>query len=79
MIRVLDRNVLERGYPRKILSDNEPEFISIVLADWSEEHGVILDFTEPVINDKVFSHPTTVIIPDSFSFSFFRFLQPITR
>jgi putative transposase len=47
VIRVLDRNVLERGYPRKILSDNEPEFISIVLADWSEEHGVILDFTEP--------------------------------
>jgi putative transposase len=47
VIRVLDRIALERGYPRKIRSDNGPEFISIALADWSEEHGVILDFIEP--------------------------------
>ena len=47
VIRVLDRIVSERGYPRKIRSDNGPEFISIALADWSEEHGVMLDFIEP--------------------------------
>lgn len=47
MTRVLDRIALERGYPRKIRSDNGPEFISIALADWAEDHGVMLDFIEP--------------------------------
>jgi len=47
VIRVLGRIALERGYPRKIRSDNGPEFISISFADWSEDHGVILDFIVP--------------------------------
>lgn len=47
VIRVLDRVIAERGYPEKIRLDNGPEFISIALADWAEEHDVLLDFIEP--------------------------------
>jgi len=47
VIRVLDRVIAERGYPGKIRLDNGPEFISIGLADWAEEHDVVLDFIEP--------------------------------
>ncbi len=47
VIRVLDRVVVEHGYPEKIRLDNGPEFVSIALADWAEEHGVLLDFIEP--------------------------------
>jgi len=47
VIRVLDRVIAERGYPGKIRLDNGPEFISIALADWAEEHDVVLDFIEP--------------------------------
>jgi len=39
--------IAERGYPGKIRLDNGPEFISIGLADWAEEHDVVLDFIEP--------------------------------
>jgi len=47
VIRVLDRIVEERGYPRKIRLDNGPEMTSIALADWAEENSVLLDFIEP--------------------------------
>ncbi len=47
IIRVLDRIALQRGYPEKLRLDNGPEFISVALADWSEEHGVLLDFIQP--------------------------------
>lgn len=36
--------------------------------------GGYLNIMESVINDNVFSRPTTFIIPVSFSFSFLRFL-----
>jgi len=35
VIRVLDRIVEERGYPRKIRLDNGPEMTSIALAEWA--------------------------------------------
>ncbi len=47
VIRVLDRVIAERGYPEKIRLDNGPEMTSVALADWAEEHGVLLDFIEP--------------------------------
>lgn len=40
--RVLDGIAANRGYPSKLRLDNGPEFISLVLTDWAEKHGVVL-------------------------------------
>ena len=47
VIRLLDKIGARRGYPRQVRSDNGPEFICLALADWTEEHGIHLEFTEP--------------------------------
>ncbi|HBQ1221632.1 IS3 family transposase [Klebsiella pneumoniae] len=47
VIRVLDRIVANRGYPLKMRMDNGPELVSLVLAQWAEEHGVQLEFIKP--------------------------------
>ena len=47
VIRVLDRSVANRGYPLKLRMDNGPELVSLTLAQWAEEHGVILEFIKP--------------------------------
>ncbi len=36
-----------RGYPLKLRLDNGPEFISLALADWAEQHGIALEFIQP--------------------------------
>lgn len=47
IIRVLVRVATWLGYPLKIRMDNDPEFISLKLADWAEEHEVELEFIQP--------------------------------
>lgn len=47
VIRVLERLVSWRVYPQKLRMDNGPEFISIALAQWAEEHCVELEFIKP--------------------------------
>lgn len=47
IVRVLERIVSWRGYPAKIRMDNGPEFISVTLADWADDHGVQLEFIKP--------------------------------
>jgi putative transposase len=47
MVRVLDRIVANRGYPLKLRMDNGPKLVSLTLAQWAEEHGVILEFIKP--------------------------------
>ncbi len=47
VVRVLDRIVANRGYPLKLRMDNSPELISLTLAQWAEEHGVVLEFIKP--------------------------------
>lgn len=47
VVRVLDRIVANRGYPLKMRMDNGPELISLTLAQWAEEHDVVLDFIKP--------------------------------
>lgn len=47
VIRVLDRIVANRGYPLKMWMDNGPELASLALAQWAEEHGVMLEFIKP--------------------------------
>lgn len=36
-----------RRYPLKMRMDNGPERVSLTLAQWAEEHGVILEFIKP--------------------------------
>lgn len=45
--RVLDRVAAWRGYPKKMRMDNSPEFISVTLANWAEEHNIELEFIQP--------------------------------
>lgn len=47
VVRVLDQVAEERGYPRKLRSDNGPEFIAQVLEAWAEAHDVELIPIEP--------------------------------
>lgn len=47
VIRTLERIAAWRGYPEKLRLDNGPEFISVALAEWAEEHDVLLDFIQP--------------------------------
>ncbi len=47
VVRGLDRIVANRGYPLKMRMDNGPELISLALAQWAEDHGVMLDFIKP--------------------------------
>ncbi|MEB7861652.1 integrase core domain-containing protein [Raoultella ornithinolytica] len=47
VVRVLDRIVANRGYPLKMRMDNGPELVSLALARWAEEHGVMLEFIRP--------------------------------
>jgi len=43
VVRTLDRIAAERGYPRKLRLDNGPEMVSVTLADWAEQHNVMLE------------------------------------
>ena len=47
VVRVLDRIVANRGYLLKMRMDNGPELISLALAQWAEDHGVMLEFIKP--------------------------------
>jgi len=47
VIRVLERVVAWRGYPKNLRMDNGPEFISATLAERAEEHGIQLEFIQP--------------------------------
>lgn len=44
VVRVLDGIVANRGYTLKMRMDNGPELLSLVLTQWAEEHGVMLEF-----------------------------------
>lgn len=45
--RVLDRLVAQRGHPKRLLTDNGPEFAGKALARWAYEHCVEHMFIEP--------------------------------
>lgn len=47
VVRVLEQIAAERGYPESIVTDNGPEFISIALGIWAEDHSVKLAFIQP--------------------------------
>lgn len=47
VVRVLDRIAVNRGYPVMLRMDNGPEFISLALAEWAEQHAVKLEFIQP--------------------------------
>jgi len=47
VVRVLDQVAEERGYPRKLRSDNGPEFIARAIDAWAEDHEVELALIQP--------------------------------
>jgi putative transposase len=47
VVRALERIVAWRGYPVKMRMDNEPEFLSVTLADWADSNSVQLEFIKP--------------------------------
>ena len=47
VVRVLDRLAEAHGLPKRITCDNGPEFISLAMATWAEDHDVELDFIDP--------------------------------
>jgi len=47
VVRVLDQVAEERGYPRKLRSDNGPELVSQAMIAWAEKHGVELVPIQP--------------------------------
>lgn len=47
VVRVLDRIVANHGYPLRMRMDNGSGLVSLTLAQWGEEHGVILEFIRP--------------------------------
>ena len=47
VVRVLGRIVANRGYPLKMRMDNGSELVLLTLAQWAEEHGVMLEFLRP--------------------------------
>lgn len=47
VVRVLGRITAKRSYPVMLRMDNDPEFISLALAEWAEKHAVKLDVFHP--------------------------------
>ena len=45
--KVLDGIAVKRGYPKRIRTDNGPEFTSIHFHAWCQEHGISLEHIEP--------------------------------
>ena len=44
---MLDKLVWLYGLPASLRVDNGPEFISVALEKWADQHGVKLDFIQP--------------------------------
>lgn len=47
VIHALERVAVERGLPKSIVCDNEPEFAGKAMDRWAYEHGVVLQFIRP--------------------------------
>ncbi len=47
VLRTLDRLAEERGLPKAITLDNGPEYTSKAVIEWSENHGVSLEYITP--------------------------------
>lgn len=47
VIAILDQVALDRGYPKRIVCDNGPEFRSRAFDAWAYEHGIAIEFIQP--------------------------------
>lgn len=47
VIDLLDEVAIDRGYPRRLVCDNGPEFRSRAFDAWAYEHGVVVGFIQP--------------------------------
>ena len=46
-IRVFYRIASQWDYPERVRMDNGPEFVSVAVAGWAEDHNVQLEFVQP--------------------------------
>ena len=53
VVRVLNRIIANRRYPLKMRMDNIPELISLALAQWAENHGVMLGLIRSASQHRV--------------------------
>lgn len=60
IVEALDTLLLVRGTPASIVCDNGPEFISLALDQWADEHEIRLDFIRP-------GHPVENCFVESFN------------
>ncbi len=58
VVLLLDKMVANRGYPLKMRMYNGPELVSLTLAQWAEEHCVMLDFIKPGKQDTEYLYRT---------------------
>lgn len=65
VVRAIEKAALAHGKPRRIRSDNGPEFISAALADWCAANGVEHIITQP-------GHPTQNSYVERFNGSYRR-------
>ena len=47
VVELLDQVAIDRGYPKRIVCDNGPEFRSRAFDAWAYEHGVTVAFIQP--------------------------------
>lgn len=47
VINLLDQVAIDRGYPKRIICDNGPEFRSRAFDAWAYENGVVVAFIQP--------------------------------
>ena len=47
IIEILDDVALWRGYPRKIRTDNGPEFLAKEFVQWAKKHNIVLQRIQP--------------------------------
>jgi putative transposase len=47
LIRILQKLIEERGVPANIRCDNGPEFISLLLEQWCNDHKITIQFIQP--------------------------------
>ena len=47
LVRILQRLIEQRGVPANIRCDNGPEFISLLLAQWCNDHKITIQFIQP--------------------------------
>lgn len=47
VIRALNQVIEWRGKPKKIRCDNGPEYVSVILLNWAQQHAIQIEYIQP--------------------------------